>query len=67
MNIEHDADTIFPRPVKCFERILPTDLGQERLSFPRVYGPKGDGEAHPIESRTSYLSKVLLGLKYGRQ
>jgi hypothetical protein len=62
MKVKADAQAIFAGPLKRFERVSPRDLGQEGFSFPSIYGPKGNGQADPIETSTSYQSEILLGL-----
>ena len=62
MNVKQYAKSIFPRPVKSLECVLPRYFGQKRFPNPRVDSPKCDGKAYPIESSTRYLRKVLLGL-----
>ena len=45
------------------EDALPADLGEERLSLPRLDRPERNGEANPIQPRPRDLSQVLFRLQ----
>ena len=62
MEIYRNPKSVFPRPLKGAEDVLPGSAGHEGLTLPYIDGPPGDGDPDPIQPSACDLRKILLGL-----
>ena len=64
MKINLYTQAIFTSPFESFEDILPAGTSHERFVAPRLDRPEWDRDADPVQTGTSDLGKILLGLQH---
>lgn len=60
MKVKVNPYSILPGPFDGFQKVLPLDLGQVRLTLPDLNSKERNRDSHPVETSSDDFNKVTL-------